>query len=144
MVQQRPVGVTIIALLAILSGLIGLCWAVSLSGFAGVAWLTGTLFGGDGLQSWGNSTLWGAITGALSAVFSLVFGIGAWNLRPWAWWVGVIAMVIGLISPILALINGDIVPGVFGLIIPAAVLIYLLIPGTRQAFLNFERTPGQA
>lgn len=135
---QRPVGVTVIALLAIFAGLIGICWAVSLSGFATVTWLTGALFGGDGLQAWGNSALWGAITGLAGAVFSLIFGIGAWNLRPWAWWVGVIAMALSLINPVLSLINGDIVPGVFGLIIPAAVLIYLLVPGTRQAFLRLE------
>lgn len=137
---KRPIGVTIIALLAILSGLIGACWAISLSGFATAAWLTGALFGGDGLQAWGNSALWGAITGVASAVFSLIFGIGAWNLRPWAWWVGVIAMALSLINPILALISGDIVPGFFGLIIPVAVLIYLLLPSTRQAFLRFEET----
>lgn len=136
MVQQRPVGVTIISILAILSGAIGICWAITLSGFAAAGWMTGALFGADGLQNWGNTALIGAISGVLGAVLSLVFGIGAWRLKPWAWWVGVIAMVINLVNPIISLINGDIVPGIFGMIIPGALLIYLLIPGTRQAFLG--------
>ena len=136
MVQQRPVGVTIISILAILSGAIGICWAIILSGFAAAGWMTGALFGADGLQNWGNTALIGAISGVLGAVLSLVFGIGAWRLKPWAWWVGVIAMVINLVNPIISLINGDIVPGIFGMIIPGALLIYLLIPGTRQAFLG--------
>lgn len=138
MVQQRPIGVTIMAIIAILSGAIGICWALTLSGFAATSWMTGALFGSDGLQDWGNSALVGAISGVVSAVLSLIFGIGAWRLRPWAWWVGVIAMIIGLVNPIISLLNGDFVPGIFGLIIPAAVLIYLLIPGTRHAFLGFD------
>lgn len=136
--QQRPVGVTIISILAIVSGMIGICWAITLSGFAATGWLTGALFGANGLQDWGNTTLIGALSGVFSALLSLAFGIGAWRLRPWAWWVGVIAMLVGLISPIISLFNGDIVPGIFGLIIPVALLIYLIIPGTRQAFLRLD------
>ncbi len=70
---QRPIGVTIISILAVLSGAIGICWAISLSGLAAAGWLTGTLFGANGLQDWGNSTLIGAITGVVSAVLSLIF-----------------------------------------------------------------------
>lgn len=140
---RRPVGVTIVAILAILAGAIGICWTITLSGFAAVGWLTGALFGAEGLQDWGNATLVGAIAGVFSAVLSLVFGIGAWRLRPWAWWVGLIAMLISLVNPIIALFNGDIVPGLFGLIIPGALLIYLLLPGTRQAFLGDKTYPDQ-
>ncbi|MEZ4519906.1 MAG: hypothetical protein R3C44_24760 [Chloroflexota bacterium] len=136
--SQRPTGVTIISILAILAGAIGICWAITLSGFATVGWFTGALFGSAGLQDWGNSAVIGAISGAVGAVLSIIFGVGAWQLRPWAWWWGIIAMAVSLISPIISLFNGDIIPGMFGLIIPGAVLLYLLIPGTRQAFLGFD------
>lgn len=136
MIRQRPVGVTMIALLAMLMGAIGICWAITLSGFAATSWMTGALFGSNGLQDWGNTAFLGAVSGVVGAILSLAFGFGAWRLRPWAWWLGVVAMIINLINPIIALFNGDFIPAFFGMIIPAAVLIYLLIPGTRQAFLG--------
>lgn len=131
--MRRPAGVTILAWLAILWGIIEVLWSFVVMGFSSLSWLTG-VFVSQGLQSWGASALWGGLVGLIGAIALIVVGFGALSLRPWAWLLGVIAVVINLVPPILSILNGSWFWGILGLIIPGILAFYLLSPGVRKAF----------
>ncbi|MFN8483443.1 MAG: hypothetical protein U0768_10410 [Anaerolineae bacterium] len=131
--MERPTGVTILAWLAILWGIIEIIWSFIVMGFASIGWLTGVIFS-QGLQNWGASALWGGLAALVGAVILIIVGFGALRLRPWAWLLGVIAVVINLIPPILSILNGSWFWGIIGLIIPGILAYYLFSPGVRRAF----------
>lgn len=132
--MTRPFGVTILAILALIMGALGICWALTLGGVGFMSAFTGAIFGANGVNSWGSSALVGSFMSLLGAVLTILFGIGALQLRPWAWWLGVAAMAINLVSPVLALFHGQWIAGFLGLIIPGIILVYLMLPNTRAAF----------
>lgn len=69
------------------------------------------------------------------AVLDIVFGIGAWLLKPWAWTLGVGLEVVSIIVDILFITQGaSIGSEVVGIIIALIVLYYLTRPNVRQAF----------
>ena len=75
--MKRPFGVTLIAILALIGGLFGLCWPTL--AFMGSALLPG-VFG----------TI-GALAGVfliIGPILQLVFSYGAFKLRSWAWYLG--------------------------------------------------------
>jgi hypothetical protein len=130
--MKRPVGVTIFAVIAIiygifnlllvLLGLIGIGLAAS-----GVAAVTtkydvGTL---------AYAAIWDAVLGILY----LVFGIGAFRLKGWAWTTGVAVLVLELVRNIAGyFISGF---GALSIITSVSALLllwYLLRPNVRAAF----------
>jgi len=108
-------GITILAVLAAISGVFGL-----LNGF--------TTLGGNAISG---------ILGLVVALAYLAFAYGAWSLQPWAWTIGVAVAAIGVLLQILYLF---LVPGysiiyvVIGVIIPAIILYYLMTPDVKRAF----------
>ncbi len=114
---SRPIGVAVLAILIILVGAVFLLVAVASFAFAGFAAIRGlpNFFG-----------ITGAFLGIIFLVFALIFigvGLGLWHLRPWAWWLAIIVLVL--------LIVGSLADPV-GLVIPLILLIYLVL--VRQHF----------
>ena len=122
--MKRPFGVTLIAILALIGGLFGLCWPTL--AFMGSALLPG-VFG----------TI-GALAGVfliIGPILQLVFSYGAFKLRSWAWYLGLIASGITVIGVVINLINGaSIFSALWGSILSIIIFIYLLTPNVRQAF----------
>lgn len=124
---NRPLGITIIAILAVINGFLGLCGPLILVVGGGVA----TLFTGPvGLVA--------ACGGLLLLVGPLLWfavGFGAWNLRPWAWWLGMIATGLTVLGVIANILSGV---GIFQAVASAPlsiiIFVYLLLPHIRQAF----------
>jgi hypothetical protein len=127
---HRPLGVTILAILQLIAGLLGLCLpTVFLIGGALLAFIgpVGTFVG-----------VLGIIAGLLmliGPILHLIVAYGALNLRRWAWWLGIIATGVDILGAVLNVWNGvgliaSIIPVGFSLI----VFVYLLMPGVRQAF----------
>ncbi len=126
----RPLGVTILAVLAAIVGafmLIGGLAAVGLSGSPRVT--AGQPAVGTFLA------LLGLLTLALGVLY-LAFAIGAWRLRPWAWGLGMLVAVIGIVVVVIDIAAGsrDTVRAVIDVAMSAAILYYLTRPQTRQAF----------
>jgi hypothetical protein len=127
---RRPLGVTILAILQLIAGLLGLCLpTVLLVGGTLVAFLgtAGTVIGAIGIVA--------GLLMLIGPLLHLIVAYGALNLRQWAWWLGVIATGVDVAGAALNLWNGvgllqAIVPVGFSLI----VFVYLLTPGVRQAF----------
>ncbi|MGA7370576.1 MAG: hypothetical protein WBX01_15720 [Nitrososphaeraceae archaeon] len=115
MYKQRPIGVTIIALLAILGGI-----AFLVSGFGTLILipLLG-IFIGSGLFILG------------LAYFLMAYGL--WNGKGWAWTLTLILSGIGIIVGIGSIIVGN-VGSIFHTIINAIIIYYLYRPNVKAFF----------
>ncbi len=130
--MNRPTGVTILAILAIISGALSLCGGCFLLGFGSIAAPVGALFGAGNL---GASAFLSGVSWSIGAVISLAAGFGMLALKTWAWWLGLIGAIWSLASSIWGLTQGaSWCLALPAMILPAVVLIYLLQPSVRQAF----------
>jgi len=129
---SRPIGVAILALLVILAGLI-LTILTLLLLLVTLAFAPTLGFLLVGL----------AFIAFLLSLFLLLAGIGLWKLRPWAWWLSMIVLILILISQaatyslsnLRQLSAGQLVV----LAIPVLILIYLV--AVRR---HFRSTPYAA
>ena len=115
---QRPMGITILAVLAIIGGALN-------------------LIGSLGLLSLGFGSLLGiiAILILVLGVAQLAFGYGAWTLQPWAWMLGVAVEGAIIILNIVWIIAGaPITSVIISMIVAAAILYYLFTPEVKRAF----------
>jgi uncharacterized membrane protein (DUF2068 family) len=114
--RTRPQGVTILAVLAAIGGVLGILAGVALLGLGGSI----AIFG---------------LIAVVQSVLLLAFAYGAWMLKPWAWTLGVVAEVIGLILSVLFIVNGSSISSqVIGIVISVAILYYLFTPNVKAAF----------
>jgi hypothetical protein len=68
-------------------------------------------------------------------VAELVFAVGAFGLKPWAWTLGVIVLVVSILLAIIqGALYGDWVSRVISIIIDAVILYYLNTKGVKEAF----------
>src|SRR6058998_198155 len=117
---SRPVGITILAVLEILIGIVGLLASLVIIGFSALfATLptVGSLLGAIGL-----------VIGGVVLFFSIIWlatGVGFLHGRGWSWTLGVIFSILSLLGAIGALTIGLITGGVGGLIFWGLMLYYL-------------------
>lgn len=122
--MKRPFGVTLIAILALISGLFGLCWPTLV--FTGSAFL-GPILGTVGVIA--------GIFLIVGPLLQLIFAYGAFNLRSWAWYLGLIATGITVIGVVINLFDGaSFWSAIWGSTLSIIIFIYLLTPNVRAAF----------
>ena len=112
---ERPLGVTIIALLQMIGAVL-----LIFGGYG--ALILGTAIGPFGFLA--------AILGGFLLIFGIIgfiVGWGLWTLKSWAW---MIAFILNLLSVIFALLSFDII----SLIIPLIIVIYLNQGEVKAAF----------
>jgi len=145
-VRHRPRGVTILGILAVLSGIAGLLAGGLLLAAAVVV---GTIAQPlkEYLNSLGYSQLAPLVTssnvamilallGSLSflvGLFWLAEGFGALRGKGWAWTVGIIIFVLSIINSIIQVALGS-YPSIASLIINLGIIYYLFRPGVRAYF----------
>ena len=122
MTSTRPTGVTVIAILAAISGVFAVLGGLALLGIGAF----GAAMGGPLLAYFG--TFAGIILLALGAV-TLYAAWGAWNLKAWAWTLLVVLTAIGLVLALFSLRSSFI-----SLIVNAVILYYLFRPEVKAAF----------
>lgn len=133
--MERPIGVTVLAVLALVSGLWRLLKALAWFGIGGgVALVTAVANPVAGAVVGGMAILFGTLA-LVTGLFSLVFAYGALTLKPWAWTLG--AWTHGLILgwSVLAVLG----PGILSerwidIAVSGTVLYYLTRPGIKRAF----------
>ena len=129
--MKRPFGITVIAILALISGLFGLC--LPTLAFTGSA-LLGGIFGTIGAFA--------GIFLIVGPVLQLIFAYGAFKLRSWAWYLGLISTGITVVGVIINLFDGaSFWSAVLGSLLPIIIFIYLLTPNVRQVFRVSSETP---
>ena len=107
--KQRPLGVTIIAILTVIGGLIFLSSGLVLL-IVGI----------------------GVILLALGFAY-LVMAYGLWQGRRWAWTITLILMVIGIIVAIASIVAGN-GASIVSIIIHAVIIYYLFRPNVKAFF----------
>lgn len=115
---QRPMGITIIAVLAVIGGAINAFNGIQLIGL-GIGSFIGIL----------------ALLVLVLGVAELAFGYGAWTLQPWAWQLGVgVAGGLILLNILFIIAGAPITSVIISMIVAAALLYYLFTPEIKRAF----------
>lgn len=113
MPPKRPLGVSILAILAGLAGIIGILGGVAIMALSGAA-----AFAGYGILAGLGAAL--GVLILLLGVITLVYAIGLWRMRGWAWW---LAMIVGVISIVIGIVTSNWISVGINLII----IIYLFV-----------------
>ena len=118
---RRPGGVTFLAMLAAISGVLGVLGAIILM---------------PRFVSAGAVEL---VLGVVTLVFGILYialAYGLWVLKPWAWTLGVWLSAASIVLTILNLTQGMQYPigAIISVAISAAVIFYLFTSGPRKAF----------
>ena len=135
--NERPVGISILAVAYIFLAIFSLVWSGIVFGVGGLTSLFGGLFGADTVSAWGASSGWAGFVGIIAAILQFVIAFGLLAMKKWAWFLALLGVVITVIQGIIGVFSGGpfaFMCGILGLLIPIALLIYLLLSGTRQAF----------
>ncbi len=123
--QQRPVGIAVLAIAAAVLGVLALLGAGAWwNASEGLLWLP-RIHGGERLI---------ALILLAVGLSELVFAYGAWELRLWAWTLGVILEVIVLVLAVLQLGRLELVRHIVTIVIAGVALWYLTTPRVRAAF----------
>ncbi len=139
---RRPTGVTILGVLAILGGIFLLFAGTVLIGLATLASseiATGvTNAGYPGLSSLTAGTITTIVTvlGAVILILGilyLVYGIGFFSGKGWAWTLGIIGTILGIILNIVQIALGSFT-SISGLIIGLIIIYYLTRPHVKAYF----------
>lgn len=115
--RARPLGITIIAVILAIQGILGIIAGIMLLSASGGVF--GTL---------------GIITLILGVLY-LVLAYGLWTLKTWAYWGTIILEILALLNGILGLGMHSFATGIFSLIFAIVVLIYMFADrNVRAAF----------
>ncbi len=125
----RPAGVTIIAILALLIGVVGL-----MAGFAIVA-LTGLFASLRFLGLGGLIASLGPIIASVVFVFSFIWLLTGWGFlsgKGWAWTLGLIFSILSILGGLIFAVSGS-VGGIVAVVI-WVLMVYYLMTGRVKAF----------
>lgn len=130
--MKRPAGVTIIGVVAILGGLWQLWMSLVLFGIQLPALLPPAGIVGGTVRALTFTVGGGSL---VFGVLGVVFGIGALQLRPWSWTLGVVLYILDLFAALALLVAGGATLGVaVPALLSAAIIAYLYTPEVRTAF----------
>ncbi|HET7581385.1 MAG TPA: DUF2127 domain-containing protein [Candidatus Limnocylindria bacterium] len=126
--MQRPTGITVLAILSFIGGVLAIFAGLALVGLSGA--IAAAAGGGGGLAT---------ILGLLLLVFGvleLILGYGFWTLKPWAWSMGVALQAAGIVLDVIQFINNgsQLVSVIISIAISAAIIWYLFQPHVKAAF----------
>ena len=123
---KRPIGVTILGVLAAVAAGVSLYHALQFFGALPARLGRFQFFG---------QNFWGALVFSFNALLWALVAWGLLSLKPWAWLFTIVVAVLGLLSAIFGLLGGSELSAMLpALVIDAIILIYCLSPGVKQAF----------
>jgi hypothetical protein len=139
--MERPIGVTIVSIVAGIVGLWNLFVTYSSMYMGGwMSWVS--LWTGapptdlpPNYATLGPSAFWLALLGMIVAGVTVAAAIGLWLLRPWGWWLAIGGLALGLLTSTLAQLQGFVgINGAPSSLLAVVALAYLLLPHVRRAF----------
>lgn len=127
----RPIGVTLLAVLAGIGGILGILSGLAFLGVDGLAASYGVAAAG------GTSAIAGVVALVVSIV-GLALAYGFWTLKPWAWRWGIVVIVVEGVAAVLGaagiVFSTGVVNAVVGIAFLALIIWYLNRPEIRRAF----------
>lgn len=135
---EHPAGVTVLGILAIIWGVLSLCGGALL--LLGDTILARRIALRTGVPPRGLATIvlvFGLVL-LVQATLYIVFGVGALQMSPWAWTLGVVLALVGLVVRVATLFFDQrlstVVGDLIGIVVDIIVLVYLFQPRVRHAF----------
>ena len=135
--EKRPIGISILAVAYIILAILSLLWSGLVFGVGGLSSLFGSLFGAQNVAAFGVSSGWSGFVGIIVAIVQFVVAFGLLGVKKWAWILALAGVALTVVEGVIGLFAGGafaLMCGSLGLIIPVIILVYLLLPGTRQVF----------
>ena len=135
--MERPTGITVIAIAYFVLGILSLLWSGFVFGLGGLGTLFAGLFGAEAMAAASTAGAWSGFLGILAAIVQFAVGIGLLKMKKWAWILALIGVALTVIQGIAGMFSGGpfaIMCGLLGLLLPVAILIYLLTSKVREAF----------
>lgn len=134
--MKRPTGITVLAVIAVIYGIFNLLLA--LLGLLGSA-LKASGVAAAAIKYSAGTLAYATISDALLGILLLVFGIGAFRLKGWAWTTGIAALLLDVVRQIIGVVlqginAGAIVRDGITIVIALLLLWYLFRPNVRAAF----------
>jgi uncharacterized membrane protein (DUF2068 family) len=125
--MSRPLGITVLAILALAAAVPALLGGLALVGVA--AFGTEVPVPDTFMYAVGAGTL-------LYAGLSIILAYGFWTTRSWAWVAGIVLQALGIVTAVSQFANGDryLASMIAGLVLPVVIIVYLLQPRVRAAF----------
>jgi hypothetical protein len=125
----RPFGVTVVAVLQILLGILELAGGMVLTF---VRFVLPAMF--PHVRFFATRSVFSGLGLIVFALVDFILAYGLWEGRGWAWVGSLIFAVIGLVFSALSLFIGPRVGGVVSLVIDLVILYYLMHPGVQGYF----------
>jgi hypothetical protein len=126
--MNRPIGVILIAIIALMMSVISLLKGLALAILGGMTTAIGT-------QASGSPTIMAGFILITSAPFAWAFANAAWTFKPSGWTFGLIAQELALLGAAVNIMQGSTLGVEIVSIVTAAVIItYLMTPNVRKAF----------
>jgi len=137
--MKRPMGVTVLAVLAIIGGVLQLLAALVLFGITGLLTIPGLSVATAALYAGAGFVVFGGIVMLVLGALTVAFGVGALRLRSWAWTMGVIVSAFDVLTAAYSIITAGftaaaMISSLPVLIIAGVVLGYLYSHSVRVAF----------
>jgi uncharacterized membrane protein (DUF2068 family) len=135
MTTQRPTGVTILAVLQFIGGVLSLLFGLSSLFFGGLMVVSDAATTAGAEIDMGPIMLTAGVVALISGVIGLIAGYGLFTLKGWGWTLAVIFAVANIVSNLLSLFQGaNIVGAIIGIVISGLILYYLNTPTVKRAF----------
>jgi lysylphosphatidylglycerol synthetase-like protein (DUF2156 family) len=123
--KKRPTGITILAILALIGGSFGV-----IGGIAAFSFSADLATGGAGVSALKRA----AVVAVSAGVLNFVFAFGLWSLKPWAWTLGIVVTVLGLlISIVQGATGGNWGDRVVDIVMAIIILYYLNTSDVKEA-----------
>ncbi|MGB5975218.1 MAG: hypothetical protein WBG38_17970 [Nodosilinea sp.] len=135
MTIRRPTGITILAVIQLIGGLLSLLFGIS------TVFLGGTLFAAGVVQESGTPAEAGyiifglGIAMLLAGIFGLIAAYGLFTLKGWGWTLAICYSLLNILQSVVSLFQGGSVPrSILGPVIAGLILYYLYQPSIKRAF----------
>ena len=137
--MKRPLGLTIIAWLAIVGGALQILGSLGLVGIGAFGMLIGSsgLIQASALVAAG-FPMWTGIALMVFGVVGIVFGYGVMVERPWSWTMGIVLYGLNLLAGIALLMMTGLGATMFFVILMSAVIFGYLFTTTARTALGHE------
>lgn len=136
--RERPAGVLIFGVLAIVWGVFELCGSSLLVLSDHILARRAALRLDAPAASLATVILIVTLILLVQSLLYIIFGVGALQLSPWAWTLGIVLALVGLVVGIASLALDQrlvtIAGHIIGIVVDVIVLYYLFRPQVRQAF----------
>lgn len=135
MINQRPTGVTILAIIQILGGILSLLVGVSGLFFGGLIVAAGDGQPASEVATMGPILVGASIAALISGIIGLIAGFGLFTLKGWGWTLAIVFSVLNILNNLVSVFQGRNVAGaIVGIVISGLILYYLNQSNVKRAF----------